>query len=95
MIPVCVAAILSGAVCGDHISPISDTTILSSAGAQCKHIEHVSTQIPYALTVCIPCAIAFLAAGIAQNGFVGLVVGAVALVVVFAVLLGMAKKQKA
>ena len=95
MIPVCVAAILSGAVCGDHISPISDTTILSSAGAQCKHIEHVSTQIPYALTVCIPCAIAFLAAGIAQNGFVGLAVGAIALVVVFAVLLGMAKKQRA
>ncbi len=95
MIPVCVAAILSGAVCGDHISPISDTTILSSAGAQCKHIEHVSTQIPYALTVCIPCAIAFLTAGIAQNGFVGLVVGAVVLAVVFAVLLGMSKKQKA
>jgi len=95
MIPVCVAAILSGAVCGDHISPISDTTILSSAGAQCKHIEHVSTQIPYALTVCIPCCVGFLVAGIAQNGFIGLAVGAVALVVVFAVLLGMAKKQKA
>ena len=95
MIPVCVAAILSGAVCGDHISPISDTTILSSAGAQCKHIEHVSTQIPYALTVCIPCCVGFLVAGIAQNGFIGLAAGAVALVVVFAVLLGMAKKQKA
>lgn len=95
MLTVSVAAILSGAVCGDHISPISDTTILSSAGAQCKHIEHVSTQIPYALTVCVPCAIGFLVAGIAQNGFIGLAVGAVALVVVFAVLLSMVKKQKA
>ena len=46
-----VAAVLAGAVCGDHISPISDTTILASAGAQCNHINHVSTQIPYALTV--------------------------------------------
>ena len=92
MIPVCVAAILSGAVCGDHISPISDTTILSSAGAQCKHIEHVSTQIPYALTVCIPCAIGFLAAGITSNGFIGLAVGAVVLAVIFAVLIAMNKK---
>ena len=51
MMSVCVGAILAGAVCGDHISPISDTTILSSAGAQCKHIDHVATQMPYALTV--------------------------------------------
>jgi len=92
MIPVCVAAILSGAVCGDHISPISDTTILSSAGAQCKHIEHVSTQIPYAMTVCIPCAVGFLAAGIMSNGFIGLVVGAIVLAIIFAVLLGLSKK---
>ena len=95
VIPVCVAAILSGAVCGDHISPISDTTILSSAGAQCKHIEHVSTQIPYALTVCIPCAVGFLTAGLASNGFIGLAAGAVTLAVIFVVLLSMAKKQNA
>lgn len=92
MIPVCVAAILSGAVCGDHISPISDTTILSSAGAQCKHIEHVSTQIPYALTVCIPCAVGFLAAGITSNGFIGLAVGAVVLFVIFGILMATNKK---
>lgn len=95
MIPVCVAAILSGAVCGDHISPISDTTILSSAGAQCKHIDHVSTQIPYALTVCIPCAVGFLAAGLTSNGFIGLVAGAVVLAVIFAVLLATSKKAVA
>ena len=92
MIPVCVAAILSGAVCGDHISPISDTTILSSAGAQCKHIEHVSTQIPYALTVCIPCAVGFLTAGITSNGFIGLAVGAVVLFVIFGILMVTNKK---
>ena len=92
MIPVCVAAILSGAVCGDHISPISDTTILSSAGAQCKHIEHVETQIPYALTVCLPCVVGFLTAGITSNGFIGLAVGAVVLAVIFGVLLVSSKK---
>ena len=92
MIPVCVAAILSGAVCGDHISPISDTTILSSAGAQCKHIEHVSTQIPYALTVCIPCAVGFLTAGITSNGFIGLAAGAVTLALIFGVLLATNRK---
>lgn len=95
MIPVCVASILSGAVCGDHISPISDTTILSSAGAQCKHIQHVSTQIPYALTVCIPCFIGFLVSGITSNGFIGLAVGAVVLAVIFVVLYAKCKPAKA
>ena len=95
MIPVCVAAILSGAVCGDHISPISDTTILSSAGAQCKHIDHVSTQIPYALTVCIPCIVGFLTAGITSNGFIGLLAGVVVLTVVFAALFVSNKKMTA
>lgn len=75
MLVVTVAATLSGAVCGDHISPISDTTILASAGAQCKHIDHVSTQIPYALLVAACCLIGFLAAGIFHNGWIGLIVG--------------------
>lgn len=95
MIAVSVAAILSGAVCGDHISPISDTTILSSAGAQCKHIFHVSTQIPYALTVCVPCLVGFLVAGLASNGFIGLAAGAATLVVIFAILLIKCKPAKA
>lgn len=82
MLVVSVAAILSGAVCGDHISPISDTTILASAGAQCQHIDHVSTQIPYALTVAACCLVGFLVAGIAQNGWAGLAVGLIALAVV-------------
>ena len=51
MLVISIAACLSGAVCGDHCSPISDTTIMASAGAHCSHVNHVSTQLPYALTV--------------------------------------------
>lgn len=80
-----VAAILAGAVCGDHISPISDTTILASAGAQCDHIAHVSTQIPYAMCVAACCFVGYLAAGITQNGFVGTGVGFVCLFVIMMV----------
>jgi len=94
MITVSVAAVLSGAVCGDHISPISDTTILSSAGAQCQHIKHVSTQIPYALTVCVPCLVGFLVSGITSNGFIGLAAGAAVLVVIFAILFAKCKPAK-
>ena len=61
---VCVAACMAGAVCGDHCSPISDTTIMSSAGAQCAHVNHVSTQLPYALTVALVSTITYLFAGI-------------------------------
>ena len=61
---VCVAACMAGAVCGDHCSPISDTTIMSSAGAQCEHVNHVSTQLPYAMTCAAVSAGAYLIAGI-------------------------------
>lgn len=61
---VCVAACMAGAVCGDHCSPISDTTIMSSAGAQCEHVNHVSTQLPYALTCAAVCTVGYLIAGI-------------------------------
>lgn len=67
-----VAAVLAGAVSGDHISPISDTTILASAGAQCNHIDHVKTQIPYVMVVSTCCFIAYLVAGILQSGWLGL-----------------------
>ena len=83
---VTVAAILAGAVCGDHISPISDTTILASAGAQCNHINHVSTQIPYALLVAACCFAGYLTAGIAGNGWAGLAVGVICLAVILAVI---------
>ena len=88
-----VSAILSGAVCGDHISPISDTTILASAGAQCNHIDHVSTQLPYALLVAANCLVGFLAAGFSGNGWIGLTVGAIALAITLLVLSIKAKKE--
>ena len=65
-----ISAVLAGAVCGDHISPISDTTIMASAGAQCNHVAHVSTQIPYALTVAGCCFVGYIVAGITQNVFI-------------------------
>ena len=93
MLTITVSACLSGAVCGDHISPISDTTILASAGAQCKHINHVSTQIPYAVSVAVICFISYIAAGITQNGFIGLILGAI-LLVTFAVFMTIKCKKK-
>lgn len=69
---VCVSACMAGAVCGDHCSPISDTTIMSSAGAQCEHLNHVSTQLPYALTVAAVSFFAYLVAGFIPNAFIAL-----------------------
>ena len=70
------SACLAGAVCGDHCSPISDTTIMSSAGAQCVHVIHVSTQLPYAVTVAAVSFVCFLLAGFVQNVVLCLAVGA-------------------
>ena len=72
---ICVSACMAGAVCGDHCSPISDTTIMSSAGAQCNHIAHVSTQLPYALTAAIVSFITYFIAGFVTNAFICLVIG--------------------
>lgn len=63
---IAVSATLAGAVCGDHMSPISDTTILASTGAECNHVDHVKTQIPYVLTVAVVCFIGYLLAGFTQ-----------------------------
>ena len=63
MMIISVAAVLAGAVCGDHISPISDTTVMSSAGAQCNHINHVSTQMQYVAVVASVCLIGYIIAG--------------------------------
>ncbi len=82
MLVLCIAAILSGAVGGDHASPISDTTILASAGAQCNHLEHVETQVPYVLTVSACCIVGFLVDGFTQNGWLGLGVSFACLVLV-------------
>ena len=66
MLVVSIAACLSGAVCGDHCSPISDTTIMASAGAHCSHVNHVSTQLPYAMTAAAISAGCYLLCGAAQ-----------------------------
>ena len=66
MLVVSIAACLSGAVCGDHCSPISDTTIMASAGAHCSHVNHVSTQLPYAMTAAAVSAGCYLLCGAAQ-----------------------------
>ena len=94
MMVLCVAAILSGAVCGDHISPISDTTILASAGADCNHIEHVSTQIPYALLVAGCCLAGYLLAGFTANGWLGLLLSAVLLLAVLTWLLVRSRRRR-
>jgi len=69
------SACLAGAVCGDHCSPISDTTIMSSAGGQCNHINHVSTQMPYAITVAAISFVMFVIAGLVQNIYICLPLG--------------------
>ena len=70
-----ISACMAGAVCGDHCSPISDTTIMASAGAQCDHVNHVSTQLPYAMTVAAVSCITYVIAGILQNAVICLVIG--------------------
>lgn len=83
---VAVGATLAGAVYGDHISPISDTTILSSAGAKCNHLRHVATQLPYATTVMVVCFVCYIVAGFTGNPWISLVLGAVLIVVMVKIL---------
>ena len=81
---VCISACMAGAVCGDHCSPISDTTIMASAGAQCDHVNHVSTQLPYAITCAVVSGITYLIAGILVSmgapGLLGLPIGIVLMI---------------
>lgn len=70
-----ISACMAGAVCGDHCSPISDTTIMASAGAQCNHVNHVSTQLPYALLVAAVSFVTYIIAGFVQNPWIPLPVG--------------------
>ncbi len=69
---IAISACMAGAVCGDHCSPISDTTIMASAGSQCNHINHVSTQLPYALTVAGVSFVCYIIAGFIQNWMIAL-----------------------
>ena len=72
-----ISACMAGAVCGDHCSPISDTTIMASAGAQCEHVNHVSTQLPYALLVAAISFVTYIVAGFVQSVWISLPVGIV------------------
>lgn len=83
---VAVGATLGGAVYGDHVSPISDTTILSSAGAQCNHLRHVATQLPYASVVAVICFAGYVVAGFTGNPWISLAGGAVVMVLAVLVL---------
>ena len=86
MLVISIASILAGAVCGDHISPISDTTIMASTGAKCNHLYHVTTQIPYALVVASACFIGYLVAGFTQNVLLTLFVAFVSLSIIIFVI---------
>ena len=89
-----ISACCAGAVCGDHCSPISDTTIMASAGAQCEHVNHVATQLPYAITVAAVSFVSYIVAGFVQNAVICLVIGAVLMVgTLFAIKTVTNKKQ--
>ncbi|MBO5929251.1 MAG: Na+/H+ antiporter NhaC family protein [Clostridia bacterium] len=89
------SACLAGAVCGDHCSPISDTTIMSSAGAQCNHINHVSTQLPYAITVAAISFVSFIIAAFVQNVYISLAISIVLTVGTLFVIKMLTKKKQA
>ncbi len=78
---IAISACMAGAVCGDHCSPISDTTIMASAGAQCKHISHVSTQLPYALLAAGVSCVAYILSGFIRTWFVCLPIGIILMIV--------------
>lgn len=91
MMIIAVSAVLSGAVCGDHVSPISDTTVMSSAGAQSNHINHVTTQMQYAAVVAVVSAVGFLLAGFVHVWWIVLGVSLILLLAVLTVLRKVAK----
>ncbi len=87
------AAVLSGAVCGDHLSPISDTTIMSSTGAECNHLNHVETQAQYGGLAALCAAISYLVSGLAGSGWIGLLLGVLMVLGFFAYLSFKRKKE--
>ena len=89
------SACLAGAVCGDHCSPISDTTIMSSAGAQCEHVNHVSTQLPYSLTVAAVSFVTYILAGFIKSWYISLPIAMVMMVAVLVVIKLLSSKKEA
>ncbi len=87
-----ISACMAGAVCGDHCSPISDTTIMASAGAQCNHVNHVTTQLPYAITVAAVSFVTYIISGFVQTPWIALPVGILLMLLVLFVIRGKNKK---
>ncbi|WP_455619665.1 Na+/H+ antiporter NhaC family protein [Eisenbergiella sp.] len=90
-----IAACMAGAVCGDHCSPISDTTIMASAGAQCDHVNHVTTQLPYVITVAAVSFVTYLLAGFVQSAWITLPIGLALLIIVLLVIRGTQRNRAA
>ena len=88
---IAISACMAGAVCGDHCSPISDTTIMASAGAQCEHVNHVTTQIPYAIVAAVISCITYIIAGFTRSALISLPIG---IVLVIGTLTVIKKQQK-
>ena len=83
---IAISACMAGAVCGDHCSPISDTTIMASAGAQCEHVNHVSTQLPYAITAAAVSCVSYIGAGFVRNVVISLIVAVALMLATLAVI---------
>ncbi|MFQ6930581.1 MAG: Na+/H+ antiporter NhaC family protein [Eubacterium sp.] len=83
---VSISACMAGAVCGDHCSPISDTTIMASAGAECDHVNHVSTQLPYAIVAAVVSFFSFIIAGFVRNAWIVLPIAILMMIVVIALI---------
>ncbi len=83
-----ISACMAGAVCGDHCSPISDTTIMASAGAQCEHVNHVTTQLPYAVVAAVVSFVTYIVAGFVKSAWIALPVGIVLMVLTLFALRG-------
>ena len=81
-----ISACMAGAVCGDHCSPISDTTIMASAGAQCDHVNHVSTQLPYAITAAAVSFVSYIIAGFVQTAWIALPIAILLMLIVLVVI---------
>ncbi len=90
-----IAASCAGGVCGDHLSPISDTTIMASAGAHCYHLNHVSTQIPYGVTVAVVSFVSYIIAGLVQNVVICMIIAIALLVVTLFVIKAIVAKKHA
>lgn len=94
MMIIAISACMAGAVCGDHCSPISDTTIMASAGAQCDHINHVSTQLPYAMTVAAVSFVSYIIAGLVKSAWIALPIAIALLIVTLFVIRAITNKKQ-